>query len=133
MTGAQRGRSKGLGEKEVLVVEDDDSISGLLRIVLEQKGYIVKRASDYTSAAQAIQEGEPALIILDIGLPDGNGLDLLKWVRDELGLKVPVVVLSAYQRDDKVQKAFELGANDFLGKPFRPKELMARIERVLDL
>lgn len=125
------GGPQGIGPQHVLVVEDDDSISKLLKIILEQNGYIVKVVNNYVAATGAIQESEPSLIMLDIGLPDGNGLDLPRWVRDALGSSVPIVVLSAFRQEDNVGRAFELGANDFVPKPFRPKELMARVQRVL--
>jgi DNA-binding response OmpR family regulator len=126
-------RPRGIGPQGVLVVEDDDSISKLLKIVLEQNGFLVNLVGTYESAFSAIQDNEPSLILLDLGLPDGNGLDLLKWIRDEAGLSVPVVVLSAFRQDENVQKAFELGANDFMSKPFRPKELIQRLQRVMDV
>lgn len=112
-------------------MEDDDSISKLLGILLERAGFVTRAVGNYSSAAGAIQDAQPELILLDIGLPDGNGLDLLRWLRDDVGSAVPVIVLSAYRQEDNVAKAYELGANDFVSKPFRPKELMARIERVL--
>lgn len=126
-------RPRGIGPKNVLVVEDDESISKLLKIVLEQNGFIVNVVGTYESAFSTLQDSEPSLVVLDLGLPDGNGLDLLKWIRNEAGLSVPVVVLSAFRQDENVQKAFELGANDFMSKPFRPKELVARLQRVLDV
>ena len=125
-------RPRGIGPQQVLVVEDDESISKLLKIVLEQNGYLVNHVGTYASAFAAIQDSEPSLILLDLGLPDGNGLDLLKWIRDEAALSVPVVVLSAFRQDENVQKAFELGANDFMSKPFRPKELIQRLQRVIE-
>jgi DNA-binding response OmpR family regulator len=124
-------RPRGIGPLHILVVEDDGSISKLLNIILDQQGYIVTVAGDLESAMAAVQNVQPSLVLLDIGLPDGNGLDLLKWIRDDAALSTPVVVLSAFRQDDNVERAFELGANDFLSKPFRPKELMARLERVL--
>jgi DNA-binding response OmpR family regulator len=127
----KQAKSSGIGPERVLVVEDDNMISKLLSIVLEHHGFEVKVADDYASAATAVQEDEPALILLDLMLPDGNGLDLLRWVRNELGRSVPVVVLTAFRQEDKALRAFELGANDFISKPFRPRELVARVQRVL--
>lgn len=124
---------KGIGPQQVLVVEDDDAISKLLKIVLERTGYIVTVANDYSTAMTKLQDTVPSLVMLDVGLPDGNGLDLLRWIRDDAGLSVPVVVVSAYRQDENVTKAFDLGANDFVSKPFRPKELMARVQRLLPL
>ena len=122
---------KDITPEQVLVVEDDNMISKLLSIVLEHHGFEVKVADDYASAVSAVQEGSPNLILLDLMLPDGNGLDLLRWMRDDLNNKVPVVVLTAFRQEDKALRAFELGANDFISKPFRPRELVARVQRVL--
>jgi DNA-binding response OmpR family regulator len=124
-------RPKEFGPESVLVVEDDGMISKLLTIVLEHHGFEVKVADDYAHAVQAVQDGNPSLILLDLMLPDGNGLDLLKWLRDDLGRSDPVVVLTAFRQEDKALRAFELGANDFISKPFRPRELVARVQRVL--
>jgi DNA-binding response OmpR family regulator len=117
--------------ERVLVVEDDATISKLLAIVLEHQGYEVRIAADCEQATIALQEGDPTLVLLDLMLPDGNGLDLLKWLRDDLGRNVPVVVLTAFRQEEKALRAFELGANDFISKPFRPRELVARVQRVI--
>ena len=125
------GKTKEIGPERVLVVEDDNMISKLLSIVLEHHGFEVRVADDYASATTAVQDEEPSLILLDLMLPDGNGLDLLRWMRDDLGKSTPVVVLTAFRQEDKALRAFELGANDFISKPFRPRELVARVQRVL--
>jgi DNA-binding response OmpR family regulator len=132
MTPPEAGRPRGIGPRDVLVVEDDESISKLLKIVLENNGYIVRIAKDYATARTAIEDGEYAIMLFDIGLPDGNGLELVRWVRDDLTQSTPIIVLSAFRQDENVQRAFEFGANDFVPKPFRPKELMARVERVIE-
>ena len=131
MTAKDKKPNKEYGPESVLVVEDDGMISKLLTIVLEHHGFEVKVADDYAHAVTAVQDGTPSLILLDLMLPDGNGLDLLKWLRDDLGRKDPVVVLTAFRQEDKALRAFELGANDFISKPFRPRELVARVQRVL--
>lgn len=128
---AKNGQSSEITPERVLVVEDDSMISKLLSIVLEHHGFEVKVADDYASAAESLEDSEPALVLLDLMLPDGNGLDLLKWLRDDMGRKTPVVVLTAFRQEDKALRAFELGANDFISKPFRPRELVARVQRVL--
>jgi two-component system phosphate regulon response regulator PhoB len=117
--------------ERVLVVEDDNMISKLLSIVLEHQGYEVQIADDYAAATSALEGSNPSIILLDLMLPDGNGLDLLRWLRDDLHRSVPVVVLTAFRQEDKALRAFELGANDFISKPFRPRELVARVQRVL--
>ena len=128
---AKNGQSSEITPERVLVVEDDSMISKLLSIVLEHHGFEVKVADDYATAAASLEESEPALVLLDLMLPDGNGLDLLRWLRDDMGRHTPVVVLTAFRQEDKALRAFELGANDFISKPFRPRELVARVQRVL--
>ncbi|MGH7855694.1 MAG: response regulator transcription factor, partial [Candidatus Binatia bacterium] len=81
--------------------------------------------------SEAIENTNPELIILDLGLPDGDGLDLLRRLRADMHSSVPVLVLTAFRQEDKAVRAFELGADDFVTKPFAPRELVARIERVL--
>lgn len=129
----REGRPRGYGPEHILVVEDDGAINKLLKIVLERDGYIVRVVDTYGGGMSAVQDEPPTLVVLDLGLPDGNGLDLLKWIREDLGSSIPVMVLSAFRQDEKVGKAFELGANEFMSKPFRPKELMERIKRILDV
>jgi DNA-binding response OmpR family regulator len=127
----KNGQTNEVMPERVLVVEDDSMISKLLSIVLEHHGFEVTVADDYASAASTLEEEEPALVLLDLMLPDGNGLDLLRWLRDDMGRSTPVVVLTAFRQEDKALRAFELGANDFISKPFRPRELVARVQRVL--
>lgn len=117
--------------ERVLVVEDDGSIAELLRIVLERQGFIVSIAPNCETATKALEDTVPSLVLLDLMLPDGNGLDLLRWLRDDMGSALPVVVLTAFRQEEKALRAFELGAADFVSKPFRPRELVARIQRVL--
>lgn len=124
-------KDNGQTNTNVLVVEDDSLICKLLQVVLEHHGHDVEIASTYADGAAALERKAPALLILDLGLPDGDGLELLKRVRTELNLTIPVLVLTAFRIEDKAIKAFELGADDFVTKPFSPKELVARIERVL--
>jgi DNA-binding response OmpR family regulator len=119
--------------EQVLVVEDDSSIAELLKIVLERQGFIVKIAGTCESATKALEDNMPDLVLLDLMLPDGHGLDLLRWLRDDMGSALPVVVLTAFRQEEKALRAFELGAADFISKPFRPRELVARIQRVLTL
>jgi DNA-binding response OmpR family regulator len=119
--------------EHVLVVEDDSSIAELLKIVLERQGFIVKIAGNCETATKALEDAAPDLVLLDLMLPDGHGLDLLRWLRDDLGSALPVVVLTAFRQEEKALRAFELGAADFISKPFRPRELVARIQRVLTL
>lgn len=113
----------------ILVVEDEREIRRFVRTALEGEGYRVFEAD--TVARGLIEAGtrKPELIILDLGLPDGDGLDLIRGVRAWSGL--PIIVLSArVDERDKVE-ALDLGANDYLSKPFGIAELLARVRAAL--
>lgn len=109
----------------VLVVDDDAAIRRTLQINLKARDYAVETAADGRSALQAIAEAEPDVVLLDLGLPDVDGVTVLRQIR--LTSKVPVIVVSARsEADDKVE-ALDEGADDYLTKPFSIEELMARI------
>jgi DNA-binding response OmpR family regulator len=127
---AAKGNGSG-NPQSVLVIEDDSLICKLLQVVLEHHGHSVEIAETYEAGEAAIAKSQPRMIILDLGLPDGDGLDLLRHLRSDLGRTEPVLVLTAFRQEDKAVRAFELGANDFVTKPFAPRELVARVERVL--
>lgn len=113
----------------VLVVEDDQPIRRFLRATLESQGYRVKEAATATEGLLQARTQRPDLILLDLGLPDGDGIDITKAIRSDSG--VPIVVLSARgQEQDKVA-ALDAGADDYLTKPFGVSELAARIRVAL--
>lgn len=111
---------------KVLVVEDERKLGQFIRNGLEEAAYSVTLASDCRSARDALAESDFDLIILDLGLPDGSGLDLLREWR---GLKFTnqILVLSARGSVDDKIKGLNLGADDYLGKPFSFDELLARV------
>lgn len=116
--------------RPVLLVEDDPAIVEFIRLGLGYEGYEVLSAASTREALAALRNGCPELIILDLTLPDGSGADLLATVRRS-GETVPVIILSA--RDDvrdRVQ-GLNAGADDYLTKPFRFEELLARMRAVL--
>lgn len=115
----------------ILVIEDDPMICKLLRVVLEHEGHFVRVADTFADGLETASDPGVKAVILDLNLPDGNGLELLNYIRTDLGRQTPVLVLTAFRQEDKALKAFELGANDFVTKPFSPRELVARLERVL--
>jgi two-component system, OmpR family, KDP operon response regulator KdpE len=113
----------------VLVIDDDPHVRRFLRAALAGHGYLVHEASTVAEGLAAITEYSPALVLLDLGLPDGDGLTVLRTLR--LDSRVPVIVLSARgQEGDKVA-ALDSGADDYLTKPFGTGELMARIRVAL--
>jgi two-component system alkaline phosphatase synthesis response regulator PhoP len=113
----------------VLVVDDEPKIARLARDYLEHAGYGVLTAGDGPSAVQVVRTRRPDLIVLDLGLPGLDGLEVLRSIRSIGG--TPVVVLTA--RDTELDKllGLELGADDYVTKPFSPRELVARVRAVL--
>lgn len=115
---------------KILIVEDDKDLREITTTSLEKERYVVSQAPDYRTALQKIEDYDYDCILLDIMLPDGNGLDLLQELRD-LGKKTSVIILSARDSlEDKVQ-GLDLGADDYLPKPFHLAELHARIKSLL--
>src|SRR5215468_6871071 len=113
----------------ILVVDDEPKIAQLARDYLEHAGFRVVTASDARAALRAASRERPDLIVLDLRLPDMDGLDVTRTLRK--ASVVPIVMLTA--RDDESDKliGLELGADDYMTKPFSPKELVARVRAVL--
>ena len=115
--------------KKVLVVEDELKIARLVRDYLQQAGFAVVEAADGRTALSMAAAERPDMIVLDLGLPELDGLDVTRRLR--AGSSVPIIMLTA--RSDEADKivGLELGADDYIIKPFSPKELVARIRAVL--
>ena len=116
--------------EKVLVVDDEPSIVTLLRFNLEKAGYIVITADDGKTGLKMAMEESPDLIVLDLMLPGMDGMDVCKTLRQEK-IKTPILMLTA--RDDEFDKVLglELGADDYLTKPFSPREVIARVKAIL--
>jgi two-component system alkaline phosphatase synthesis response regulator PhoP len=116
------------GER-ILIVDDEEHIVELVRLYLERDGFRVDSASDGAQGLRLSRELRPALLILDLMLPEVDGLEVCRQVRAESD--VPIVMLTA--RDEDIDKivGLELGADDYLTKPFNPRELVARIKAIL--
>jgi DNA-binding response OmpR family regulator len=114
----------------ILIVEDDEAIATGLALNLKLEGYQSRTAGDIASASAAIAGSLPDLILLDLGMPEGDGLDLLRKLRDG-GDHTPVIVVSARDREFDKVAALRLGADDYVTKPFALAEVMARIDAVL--
>lgn len=117
------------GRTTILVVDDDEHIRELATLYLEKEGFLVLSARDGASAVDAIARDEPSLVVLDLMLPGMSGYDVCKRVRAENN--VPIIMLTA--RDEDVDKivGLELGADDYITKPFNPRELVARVKALL--
>ena len=113
----------------ILVVEDEDPIRRFLRTTLDARGYRVTEAATLAAARIAVTARPPELMLLDLGLPDGAGLGLLREVRG--WSRLPIVVLSARGQEDSKVQALDAGADDYLTKPFGVPELLARLRAAL--
>lgn len=115
--------------ERILIVDDEQHIIDLAQLYIEQEGYQVDSATDGLQALDKILADEPALIVLDLMLPGIDGLEICRRVRNQSD--VPIIMLTA--RNDDIDKivGLELGADDYLTKPFNPRELVARIKAIL--
>jgi DNA-binding response OmpR family regulator len=113
----------------IVIVDDDEHIRELASVYLRKEGFDVACAVDGTSAVETIRRQQPSLVVLDLMLPGLSGYDVCKAVRAESS--VPIIMLTA--RDEDVDKivGLELGADDYVTKPFNPRELVARIKAIL--
>ncbi len=114
---------------KIFLLEDDTGISMGLKYSLEKEGYEVTHAASVKEANDMFQKDTFALAILDINLPDGSGINVCKKIKETED--VPVIFLTAYDDEVNVVMGLEIGADDYICKPFRVKELMARIKTVL--
>ena len=110
----------------ILVVDDEPPIRRLLRTGLGTQGYVVSGAASAREAQDCLARERLDLLVLDLGLPDQNGLDLLRELRDQ-GSDIPIVILSSRTDEIGIVQALELGADDYVTKPFGMNELIARI------
>ena len=117
-------------QPHILVVDDDREIRTLLGRYLDGQGFRVSVAADRRECEQKLGAGQFDLLVLDVMLPDGSGLDICRGLRDRKP-HIPVILLTALKEDVDRIIGLELGADDYLGKPFNPRELTARIRAVL--
>ena len=116
----------------VLVVEDEAPIREMLCFMLEQKGYEPVEAADFTEAVALVKEPYPELILLDWMIPGGSGIQFIKLMKqEELTRNIPIVMLTGRGEEEDKVRGLEVGADDYITKPFSPKELTARIKAVM--
>ncbi len=118
----------------VLVIEDDETMRAALKRILESEGLDVRTASDGTQLGEAIGDKPIDLIILDVGLPWINGLELAKLLREHDSLKdIPLVFISGKTSEFDIKRGFEAGANDYIKKPFEIEKVKKTIRTLLEL
>ena len=113
----------------ILIVDDDNRIRDLLKDYLTENNYIVSTAGNANEAKEKILYIKFDLIILDVMMPGQNGYDLTKEIKKKI--KIPIILLTAKGEVENRIKGLELGANDYIGKPFEPKELLLRINNII--
>lgn len=112
-----------------LVIEDDDDIRGLLEVVLEQAGYDVAAAGTGAAGLEALAAQEPDLMLVDVGLPDIEGYDVVRQARPLISGHI--VMLSARSQETDAQRGLEAGADEYLTKPFRPRALREQLAGIV--
>ncbi len=118
--------------RRVLVVEDETPIREMLCFVLEQNGFEPVEAADFAQGVARVTEPFPDLILLDWMLPGGSGIQFIKQMKqDELTRQIPIIMLTARGEEEDKVRGLEVGADDYITKPFSPKELTARLKAVI--
>jgi two-component system KDP operon response regulator KdpE len=118
--------TKGAGSLRVLIVDDEPAILRFLRAGLSSQGYLVTEARDGVRALEVLRHNTTDLLVLDLGLPDLDGLEIIRRIRDA-GSTVPIIVLSSRSDERGKVEALDLGADDYVTKPFGIDELLARM------
>lgn len=120
-----------MSKKKIVLAEDNSTLSLLLKFRLEKEGYELFMATDGKQAVDLIENEHPDLVLSDVMMPFISGLEVISHLRNKLNLDTPIIVFSSAGQEEMVLKAFNLGANDFMGKPFSPNELVIRIKRLI--
>lgn len=121
-----------MSERQVLIVDDEFAIRDMLRMALELSGFRVIEAENIRDAYTLIIDERPDLVLLDWMLPGGSGLELLRRIKgNEVTRELPVIMLTAKTAEDNLVQGLDVGADDYITKPFAPRELMARITALL--
>lgn len=116
---------------KILVAEDEPLLLKVMEMRLKKEGYEVILSIDGQEALDQIRLQSPGLIILDFMMPHYSGLEVLAQIRQQLKLSTPVIILSAMEQEDTKARAFKLGANDYILKPYSPSELLLSIKQLI--
>jgi len=116
---------------DILVVDDEASVVEVVSLYLQKEGFKVRMARDGYSALSAIRQDKPALVVLDVMLPEVDGLSIMRRLRDDPTSDVPIILLTARSQETDRIYGLELGADDYVTKPFSPAELVSRVKAVL--
>jgi DNA-binding response OmpR family regulator len=118
----------------VLIADDDPDILGLVAFKVRKAGFTVETATDGIAALELAKRTSPDLAVLDVSMPGLTGLEVCHAMRaNQRTVGVPVLLLTARAQEADIEKGFDVGANDYMVKPFSPRELVARIEAILNI
>ena len=115
---------------KILVAEDEPMLLKTIELKLRKEGYEVISTPDGRQALEQLEKEMPDLIITDIMMPYVSGLEIISFVRQKMNKKIPIIMLSAMEQEKVVMEAFELGADDYITKPFSLNELAIRVKRL---
>ena len=115
---------------QILIIEDDRHIGEGLQFLLESEGYCAELAMSVSEGREKLEKGKTQLLILDVNLPDGSGFEFFQKIQSK---KIPVIFLTALNEEKNIVKGFNLGADEYITKPFRPRELVSRVKNVIRL
>ena len=119
---------------KIVIADDEEHLGYMIKFKLERSGYEVIWKLDGRQALESIREERPALVILDVMMPGLTGFEVLETLKADAELKdIPVVMLTARSQESDIVRGLELGAADYMIKPFRPAELLARIKRLIQI
>jgi two-component system aerobic respiration control protein ArcA len=125
---------KKLDPKVILVIEDDETMRLAMKRILESEGYVTKLAADGTELSMVLDDYPVDLILMDVGLPWINGFELAQLLKDHRDLKkIPLVFVSGKSSEEDIKKAFEIGADDYIKKPFDVEKLKKTVDTLLRL
>lgn len=116
---------------KILVAEDEPMLLKTIELKLRKEGYEVIATNDGKDAIAGIREQNPDMVITDIMMPYASGLEIVSIVKKEGARKIPVIILSAMEQEKVVMEAFDLGADDYITKPFSLNELAIRVKRLM--
>ncbi len=122
-------KERGVYMTKILLVEDDATLAMGIEYTLKNEGYTVEISNTFSKGKELVDKVDYDLIILDIGLPDGNGFELCKYIRKDK--KTPIIFLTAQDEEVNIVMGLDIGGDDYITKPFRIKELISRIKAVL--
>lgn len=116
---------------KILVAEDEAMLRKTIEMKLKKEGYEVIVTTDGRQAIEELEQANPDVIVTDIMMPYASGLEVINFVRQKLNRKTPIIILSAMEQEKVVMEAFELGADDYITKPFSLNELAIRVKRLI--